>query len=206
MALAIVYDTSGSMSETVPDGRGGQSRKWEVGNAAIVAVVDRIEAWRKAAPKDAPRRVEATLVTFGQGGVPLGPFDPEGMRRYASQFRTPGGPTPLGTAIAAAGEELVRSNLLSKHVLVITDGQNSEGILPEEAMGSLGSRAKSRSTEVSVHFVAFDVDAAVFAAVKAKGATVVGASDAKQLDERLKFILEEEILLETPSPAKTGAK
>ena len=207
IALAIVYDTSGSMHERIPGEQGvGTTPKYVVASAALVSVVDRIEAWQKAAPKDAPRRVEAALVTFGPSGVPMGPFDAEKFRRWAADFNSCIGPTPLGTAILAAGEETVKSNLLSKHVIVITDGQNTEGPAPEAGMDSLESRAKGRSCGVSLHFVAFDVDAAVFSAVKSKGATVVGASDAKQLGERLKSILEEEILLESAAPAKSVAR
>ena len=49
---------------------------------------------------------------------------------------------------------------------------------------------------VYFHFVAFDVDARVFAGVKKNGATLVSASDEKQLNDKLSFVLEEKILLE----------
>jgi hypothetical protein len=55
---------------------------------------------------------------------------------------------------------------------------------------------------VSVHFVAFDVDAKVFEGVKKLGATVVGASNESQLNAQLGFILEKKILLEDEEPAK----
>jgi hypothetical protein len=198
VALAVVYDTSGSMKEPVADGRGGTAPKYVLANAALGKIVDDIEAWRAAAPKDAPRRVEATLVTFGDRGIPLGPFDAAAFRAFAAGFDSPGGPTPLGNAMLAAGRALVRSDLQSKHVLVVTDGRNTDGATPEAAMDALARDASSRSCGLSVHFVAFDVDAGVFSGVRAKGASVVGASDGGQLDQRLRSILEEEILLETP--------
>jgi hypothetical protein len=55
---------------------------------------------------------------------------------------------------------------------------------------------------VSVHFVAFDVDAKVFDPVKKLGATVVGASDEKQLNTQLEYILQRKILLEEEEPVK----
>ena len=52
-------------------------------------------------------------------------------------------------------------------------------------------------------FVAFDVNANVFAPLKKLGVTVVGAADEKQLKSQLEFILEEKILLEKePAPKK----
>ena len=51
-------------------------------------------------------------------------------------------------------------------------------------------------------FVAFDVDAKVFDSVKKLGATVVGASDEKQLDTQLEYILQRKILLEEEEPVK----
>jgi len=53
-----------------------------------------------------------------------------------------------------------------------------------------------------VHFIAFDVDAKVFASVKKQGATVVSASDEKQLNSQLEFILQKKILLEDEEPPK----
>jgi hypothetical protein len=55
---------------------------------------------------------------------------------------------------------------------------------------------------LSVHFVAFDVDAKVFDGVKKQGATVVGASNESQLEAQLKFILQRKILLEDEEPKK----
>ena len=64
---------------------------------------------------------------------------------------------------------------------------------PAEAQAAGASRSRQA---LSVHFVAFDVDAKVFAPVKKLGATVVGAADEKQLNTQLEFILQRKILLE----------
>jgi hypothetical protein len=50
--------------------------------------------------------------------------------------------------------------------------------------------------------VAFDVAAKVFDPVKKLGATVVGASDEKQLNTQLEYILQRKILLEEEEPVK----
>ncbi len=55
---------------------------------------------------------------------------------------------------------------------------------------------------MSVHFVAFDVDAKLFNPVKKLGATVVSATDEKQLNTQLEYILQRKILLEEEEPVK----
>ena len=62
--------------------------------------------------------------------------------------------------------------------------------------------AQAKQTSLSVHFVAFDVAASTFDAVKKQGATVVGAEDEKQLNSQLNYILQEKILLEDEEPKK----
>jgi glutamyl-tRNA reductase len=63
-------------------------------------------------------------------------------------------------------------------------------------MPRLKKQAEQEQASISVHFVAFDVAASVFAPLKKLGATVVGASDEKQLNAQLEFILQRKILLE----------
>lgn len=187
---------------------GSPSSRMEVACRALTAAVDRVEAWRAAAPPDAPRRVESALVTFRGVEVPWGPFDPAPLRKWAAAFRSPAGATPLGNAVLQASALVLASPLDSRHLVVVTDGENTAGPLPEEAMDSVKKRAGAGGAFVSMHFIAFDVDAAVFAGVKARGATLASAASAEQLDKRLKFILEEEILLEsdTPRPAGPGGR
>ena len=50
--------------------------------------------------------------------------------------------------------------------------------------------------------VAFDVNAKVFDSAKKLGATVVSASDEKQLNTQLEFVLQRKILLEEEEPVK----
>jgi Mg-chelatase subunit ChlD len=197
VALAIVFDTSGSMSESVSTGRGGIAAKVRIASDALVAIADRIEEWRSEAPGDPHRKIAMAVVTFREGEwLPMAPFSAEELKAWVKRLRRPDGPTPLGAALRDAGTAVLSSPLASKHILVITDGENTVPPEPAEVMDSLLALAGSFETEVSVHFVAFDVDAAVFTAVKERGATVVSASDAEQLNQKLSLILEEEILLE----------
>jgi hypothetical protein len=206
VALAIVYDTSGSMMDSVADKAGRSTPKYVIANRALVAVASQIQAFVTNAPSGAPRKVEAALLTFeGDGArqaIKFGPFDAAAITRWAGQFSTPSGNTPLGNALTAAGQAVLQSSLSHKHVLVITDGMNTAGPKPEETLPTLQRKATQQTASVSVHFIAFDVAAKVFDPIRKLGATVVSASDEKQLNSQLDYILQHKILLEDEEPKK----
>jgi|SRR6266850_2722031 len=205
VALAIIYDTSGSMRELVPDSAGKSSPKYVIANRALISIAKQVEtfATKNAA---APRKIEAGLFIFEGSGareaIKFGPFEAAGFENWAKQFANPNGNTPLGNALNAAGQAVLNSRLPHKHVLVITDGINTAGPSPGSVLPKLKHQAQEKQTSLSVHFVAFDVDAKVFDTVKRQGATVVGAANENQLDTQLQYILQRKILLEEEEPPK----
>ena len=206
VALAIIYDTSGSMHDAVRDSTGHSSPKYVIANRALSAVAKQIQAFASSKAGGAPRKVEAGLFVFSgdsaREAVKFGPFDAEALERFARSFASPSGNTPLGNSLTVATRRVMSSPLSRKHVLVITDGMNTEGPTPAEVMPRLMRQAQAKQATVSVHFVAFDVAAKVFDPVKKLGATVVGASDEKQLNTQLEYILQRKILLEEEEPVK----
>jgi len=210
IALAIVYDTSGSMTDSVPDGGGERAPKYVIANRALDQIVDRLQAYVASAPPDAPRRIEAGLFVFKDSSavpaVRFGPFDPEALRAWRKRAAKPDGPTPLGQAVSLAGQAVLASRLTHKHVLVLTDGVNTAGPEPAGELSRLKDTASRSGKTLSAHFVAFDIDADRFNALRALGATVVGAADARQLDQQFEYILERKILLEDEEPPAKGRK
>jgi hypothetical protein len=206
VALAIIYDTSGSMKESVPDASGGSSPKYVIANRALKAVMRQLEAYATNSPIGAKRNIQACLFIFqGDGArevVRMGPLDPAAFERFATGFSHPQGNTPLGNALSTAAKAVLDSPLSRKHVLVITDGLNTAGPPPTVVLPRLKERAAQRHASFSAHFLAFDVDARQFAPLKKLGATVVGASDEKQLNSQLQYILQQKILLEDEEPPK----
>jgi hypothetical protein len=205
IAVAIVYDTSGSMSDAVRDSGGRMSPKYLIASRALTAIVDRLQAVATNAAAGTPRKLEAGLFIFnGQNAseaVKFGPFDADALRSWIQSFSRPNGQTPLGEAVRVAGQAVLASKLSRKHVLVLTDGVNTAGREPADTIPRVQADAGRMGALVSFHFVAFDVNANEFARVKKLGATVVGAADEKQLKSQLEFILEEKILLEAEEPA-----
>jgi len=206
VAIAIVYDTSGSMSESVKDEAGKSSPKYVIANRALVAIANRIQNFTTNGATGSPRRIHAGLFVFQKDGphaaLPLGPFNAAAFTTWARGFSGPAGGTPLGNTLNTAGRAVLKSGLIRKHVLVITDGMNTIGPNPAAILARLQQEAGQKQTSLSVHFVAFDVDAKVFEGVKKLGATVVGASNESQLNTQLEFILEKKILLEDEEPPK----
>ena len=204
VALAIVYDTSGSMKEQVRDRNGKLSPKYVIANRALEAISKRIQTFATNAPTGGPRTIHAGLFVFDGTGakqaVKFGPFEASTFQSWAQRFAAPEGGTPLGNALTAAGQAVLNSGLPRKHVLVITDGINTVGPDPAAVMPRLTQLAAQKQNRLSVHFVAFDVNAKVFDGVKKLGATVVGASDEAQLESQLEFILQKKILLEDEEP------
>lgn len=204
VALAIIYDTSGSMQESVPDRAGGSSPKYIIANRALVAVAKQIQTFATNTVAGMPRKVATGLFIFqGSSARPVikfGPFDAAAIENWAKSFSSPTGNTPLGNALTIAGQAVLDSPLSHKHVLIITDGMNTLGPKPEATLPLLQQKAGASGAAVSVHFIAFDANAKIFDPLKKLGATVVGAADEKQLNSQLEFILQHKILLEEEEP------
>jgi len=206
VALAIIYDTSGSMRDVVPDQNGHPTPKYVIANRALSAVARQIQAFATNGPAGTPRKIYTGLFVFhaeqGREALKFGPFDAAALQDWAAHFSSPSGNTPLGNALHAAGRTVLNAPLSRKHVLIITDGMNTAGPKPEEVLPRLQRQAAAKQAVLSVHFIAFDVNASVFNPVKRLGATVVGAANESQLNSQLDYILQRKILLEDEEPPK----
>lgn len=205
VALAIIYDTSGSMKDAVRDQNGKPAPKYVIANRALIAIARQIQSFATNSGSGAPRKIEAGIFVFDRNtareALKFGPFDERAIEAWANNFSNPSGNTPLGNALRVASRAVMKSPLSHKHVLIITDGLNTVGPKPEEVLPKLKQEAQDKGG-LSVHFVAFDVDAKVFAPVKKLDATVVAAADEKQLNTQLQFILQRKILLEEEETPK----
>src|SRR5580765_1558459 len=155
VALAIVYDTSGSMKEQVRDRNGKLSPKYVIANRALEAISRRIQTFTTNTTGGS-RTVDAGLFVFDGSGakqaVKFGPFEASAFQRWAQRFSAPEGGTPLGSALTAAGQTVLNSGLARKHVLVITDGINTVGPDPAAVMPRLNQLAEQKQNRFSLHF------------------------------------------------------
>ena len=148
VALAIIYDTSGSMKDPVRDSTGRPSPKYVIANRALAAVAKQIQAFATSRAAGAPRKVQAGLFVFSgnsaRQAVKFGPFDAAALEDFARTFSSPNGNTPLGNALGVATRTVLNSPLSRKHVLIITDGMNTEGPDPEVVMPGLKQQAEEK--------------------------------------------------------------
>lgn len=205
VAVAIVYDTSGSMKQTVRDSNGQMTPKHIIAKRAMESVVRRLQTFATNSPDGVARKMEVGVFVFADNGpkefIKFGPFDPKAAARWAQSLPAPSTGTPLGITLQKASEAVLNSKLSRKHVLVITDGMNTVGPEPAKILPRIKDEAARKQSAVSAHFVAFDIDAKLFDPLKKLGVTVVGAANEEQLNAQLGFILEKKILLEDEEPA-----
>ena len=198
LAAAIVIDVSGSMDDDVVGKDGRKEPKIEV---ARRAAIDLVEQFAKYAEDHSAERVMLGLYEFSRRRgepdcrpvIPMGPPD---RKRAASAIATlePDGGTPIGQAMITAKLELDGTGLSRRHLLLVTDGENTDGFRPEHVAEAIGRRPDAERP--SMYFVAFDIEASRFARLRDAGGLVLPAANARELNQTLDALLSGKILVE----------
>jgi Mg-chelatase subunit ChlD len=185
------------MRDRVESG-GGREPKIEI---ARRAARDLVEQFARYAEEHRDEPVQLGVYEFSERPgepdcrpvVPMGPPDRVRAGNAIGQLRADGG-TPIGNAMIAAKRELDATGLARRHLLVVTDGENTDGHEPERVAAAIGRRPEAERP--SIYFVAFDIDARRFDDVREAGGLVLGAANAKELNETLDMLLRGKILIE----------
>jgi Mg-chelatase subunit ChlD len=197
LAAIVLVDVSGSMHDRI---KGERRRKIE---AAQAAVNDLIGAFAKYAAANPAQPVLLGIHEFsarnGQPAarvvLPLGKPDPATAAGAIAGIKTGGG-TPIGDAMVEARLALDRSGLKRRHLLVVTDGENTDGIEPP--LVARVFEQQNDELRASTYFVAFDVDAEAFAGVKAAGSLLLSAKSGAELASTFDELLSDRIFVEAP--------
>jgi len=198
LAAAIVIDVSGSMDGMV----GGESGQNEPKIAiARRAAQDLVDQFARYAADHSGEPVLLGLYEFSERGsesdcrpiVPMGPPDRNRATAALARVRADGG-TPIGSAMIVAKRELDATGLSRRHLLVVTDGENTTGVEPAQVTIAIGRRPELERP--SIYFVAFDIEATRFSEVRDAGGLVLAAANAKELNDTLDTLLRGKILLE----------
>jgi len=198
LAAAIVIDVSGSMSETVRGDGGREEPKIAIARRAALDLVNQFARYA-AERKEEP--VLLGLYEFSERSgaadcrpiVPMGSPDTARAEAALAAVRADGG-TPIGNAMIAAKRELDATGLTRRHLLVVTDGENTDGVAPDLVAAAIGRRPESERP--SIYFVAFDIEAAKFSGVRDAGGLVLAAANARELNDTLDGLLRGKILVE----------
>lgn len=198
IAVAVVFDTSSSMRQAFRAGSKNGEPKFQVAQRALDAVLTRLDAFTQGPNAKA---LSVGLYIFQEKEAivaePIAPFHPARLRQRVKAMRADAG-TPLGDALYLAGRDLLATPAAARHILVLTDGANTNGRTPEAVLAMLQKAAERKQTAIFTHVIALDIEPRVFATLRDQGATLIGAQDEAQLAARFDFILEEKILVEAP--------
>ena len=199
-AVAILVDTSGSMKERAP----GDSRtKHEVARDAIEAMLDATDAFIARRP-DFP--IKIGVYSFSSGVRTLRsiqPYDRAGVKMALANLPGPGGGTAIGDAMREARPDLYRAGVFRKYLVVVTDGENTNGRSPDGVAREIWSKSQGG---VQVYFVAFDTSPEKFGFLKEVGGDVIGANTGAELKTALDGIYQGKILAEAVTGAEAPLK
>jgi Mg-chelatase subunit ChlD len=189
-AVAILIDTSGSMRDTAP----GDSRpKYVVAQQALEAMLDATDGFVARRP-DFP--IKIGIYSFSSSVRTLRPiatYDRGDVRRALTLLPRPGGGTAIGEAMSEARPDLYRAGVFRKYLLVVTDGENTNGRAPERVAREIWRKSEGG---VQVYFVAFDTSPDKFAFLKEVGGEVFGAGTGDELRKALDGVYQGKILAE----------
>ena len=104
-------------------------------------------------------------------------------RPYIASVRPDGG-TPIGNAMITAKGELDATGLARRHLLVVTDGENTDGFEPDRVAAAIGRRPEAERPSI------YDFEA------REAGGLVLAAANARELNDTLDALLRGKILIE----------
>jgi Mg-chelatase subunit ChlD len=199
-AVAILVDTSGSMKERAP----GDSRpKYVVAQEALEAMLDATDAFIARRP-DFP--VKIGVYSFSSSVRRLRaiqPYNRDAIRSTLADLPRPGGGTAIGEAMREARPDLYRAGVFRKYLLVVTDGENTNGRRPDDVAREIFEKSQGG---VQVYFVAFDTSPEKFAFLKDVGGEVISAGTGAELEKALDGIYQGKILAEAAGGEREPAK
>jgi hypothetical protein len=200
IAAIILMDTSGSMREQVKDGDGRLQPKIAIARRAALNLVDQVDQYAR---EHSDKPVVLGIYEFSDRDkgpssrpvVELGPPDPVAARSAIMTMRAEGD-TPIGDAMIKAKRDIDATGLSKRHILVITDGENTKGYSPVDVTRVI--TGQSEKYRASIYFIAFDVATSTFNPVRDSGGLVLGASNETDLKATLDYVLSGKILAEQP--------
>lgn len=196
-SVAILIDNSGSMEDRA---KGDKRRKYVVAREALEAMLASTDSFVARQP-DFP--INVGLYRFSsrvRPMVPVSRYDRARLMAALDSMPEPDGGTAIGDAMEQAREDLYRAGTFRKYILVVTDGENTQGTSPRRVAREIARRSEGA---VRMYFVAFDVDADRFEFVREVRGEVVGASNGDALRARLDEIYRGKILSEAVDAGET---
>ena len=125
--------------------------------------------------------------------LPIQLYNRDVVRAALKRLPGPGGGTAIGEAMDAARPALYRAGVFRKYLLVVTDGENTNGPSPDSVARTIFRKSEGA---VQIYFVAFDTSPEKFAFLKEVGGDVITAGSGPELRQALDQIYQGRILAE----------
>jgi hypothetical protein len=189
-SIAILVDNSGSMRKSA--GRDDRP-KFVVAREALEAMIASTDSF---VAKQPGFPIKVGLYQFSsevETLVPMQAYNQPALRRALESMSAPNGGTAIGRAMDVARVDLYRAGTIRKYILVVTDGENTDGPSPRSVAREIFRRSEGA---VRMYFVAFDVDARTFDFLPSVHGEVLGASNGVALRASLDTIYRGKILAE----------
>ncbi len=197
-SVAILLDNSGSMSDEPDDAPG--TPKYEVARRVLARVLEQTEAFAARQPGFP---VNVGLYVFSSDvsrALPIGPYNRAALADALSRLPEPDGATAIGDAMDAAVKDLYAAGTIRKYILVVTDGENTEGRNPASMAREIARRSDGA---VRLLMVAFDVGAEHFGFVQEVRGTLLEARNEVALQASLDTLYRGRILAEAVDAGET---
>jgi Mg-chelatase subunit ChlD len=189
-AVAILVDTSGSMRDRAP---GDRRPKYVIAQEALESMLDATDAFIARRP-DFPIKIGVYSFSSSVRRLrSIQPYNRDAIRSALADLPRPGGGTAIGEAMREARPDLYRAGVFRKYLLVVTDGENTNGRSPDDVAREIWGKSQGG---VQVYFVAFDTSPEKFAFLKDVGGEVIAAGTDAELRSALDGIYQGKILAE----------
>ncbi len=198
LAAAIAIDVSGSMNDKVTGRDGRREEKIVIARRAALDLVAQFASYASDHPAE-PVQLGVFEFSRRRGDpdcrpvIPMGPPDRVRAASAIASLTADGG-TPIGQAMITAKLALDSTGLSRRHLLVVTDGENTDGVAPDRVAMAIGKRPDVERP--ALYFVAFDVEASRFSSVRDAGGLILSAANATELNDTLDALLRGKILVE----------
>lgn len=196
-SVAILLDNSGSMGKAA---KGDERMKYQVAREAIDAMLATTDSFIARQP-DFP--VNVGLYRFSDEVtpiVPVKPYNRSELEAALASMPPPDGGTAIGDAMDRAREDLYKAGTIRKYLLVVTDGENTDGRSPRSVAREIHQRSEGA---VRMYFVAFDIGADRFDFLHAVDGEVFEARNGMALRASLDSVYRGRILAEAMNAGET---
>lgn len=202
LSIVIAIDCSGSMKE-YPKANQDQP-KYIAASQSLNEIVQFLNSFYKKNVKKDNTILKIGLVKFSDTVKVLFPLTNmndetfQELERITSDNNNflPDSKTAIGKTLERGTEMLMQSGTIFKSLIVVTDGENTEGEEPETVFKAIVNNNNNKTSKdfpvttssVLTSFIGFDIDSSTFSTLHELGARVTSAANKEELNASLKNI------------------